>query len=250
MGGQSLDAYVFATSEAPVSGRPAGILLFHGGGWSVGEPAWTFEAARRFAASGLVAIPVEYRLSAGDVTPIDALADVCAAFAWARTEADAIGLDPARLAGYGVSAGGHLVTSAATTGCADGTPGPDALLLWSPALDLANDGWFERKLQGRAPVADYSPVETVRATTPPTSIVQGGADTLTPARGAREYCAALAAFDTACELNVYPGLGHLLTRNLEVQERDFDPDPEAVAAGAEAHLAFLRALGFAPSTES
>ena len=36
----------------------------------------------------MVAIPVEYRLSLGDVTPIDALEDVCAAFRWARLQLD------------------------------------------------------------------------------------------------------------------------------------------------------------------
>jgi hypothetical protein len=42
---------------------------------------------------------------------------------------------------------------------------------------------------------------------------------------------------------VYPGLGHLLTRNLASQERDFDPDPAARADGVARQLAFLRSLG-------
>lgn len=202
----------------------------------------------------MVAISVQYRLSEGEVTPIDALSDVCAAFRWVRSQADALGVDPGRLAGYGVSAGGHLVTSAATVGCPedaslpDGLAAakatPDALLLWSPALDMARDGWFERKLQGRATPEAYSPVEHVHAATPPASIVQGDADTLTPLSGARRFCEQVSAFGTPCDLNVYPGVGHLLTRNLEQQERDFDPDPQAEAAGVAAHLQFLREHGY------
>lgn len=212
-------------------------------------PEWTFDAARRFAAHGMVAIPVQYRLSEGDITPIEALADVCAAFRWARERADDFDLDPNRVAGYGVSAGGHLVTSAATVGCpqegtSDVRSEPDVLLLWSPALDMTRDGWFERKLQGRATAEAYSPVEHVRASTPSTSIVQGDADTLTPLSGARRYCSELAANGATCDLNVYEGVGHLLTRNLEYQEGDFDPDPEAVAAGIAEHLEFLREQGF------
>jgi acetyl esterase len=248
VGDRALSAHVFdpiRRSDEPA----AAVLLFHGGGWSAGMPEWTFGAARRFAAHGMVAIPVQYRLSEGDVTPIEALSDVCAAFRWARDHASDFGLDANRVAGYGVSAGGHLVSSAATVGCPQEGPSatrsePDVLLLWSPALDMPRDGWFERKLQGRATAEAYSPIRHLRTSTPPTSIVQGDADTLTPLSGAERYCAGLIELGRACELNVYEGVGHLLTRNLEYQEGDFDPDPAAVAAGVEAHLDFLRRYGF------
>ena len=124
---------------------------------------------------------------------------------------------------------------------------PDALLLWSPALDVVRDGWFARKLQGRATAEAYSPVEHVRASTPPTSIVQGAADTLTPLSGAERYCTRLVERGGTCDLNVYEGVGHLLTRNLDYQEGDFDPDPAAVAAGVAEHLQFLRDQGFIAS---
>jgi acetyl esterase/lipase len=238
--GQALRAYVFRRDST----RPAaGILLFHGGGWSTGEPAWTFDAARRFADWGLVAIAVQYRLASNKVTPIDALADVCAAFSWARTDPEALGLS-GRLAGYGVSAGGHLVAATTTVGCPDGTAGPDALILWSPALDLARDTWFRRLLQGKAPPAAYSPVEHIGAATPPTSIVHGAEDALTPLAGVVRFCERLRALPRLCELNVFPGLGHLLTRNLQQQEQDFDPDPAARATGILRQGRFLQQLGF------
>jgi len=251
--GDALHAYVFASGEPPQSEAKkmrSGILLFHGGGWSHGTPRWTFQSARRFARHGMVAVAVQYRLSKRATTPIDALADVCAAFRWTRENAKRLGLDPQRIAGYGVSAGGHLLAATTTVGCAEAegraahSATPDAMLLWSPALDVRRDGWFQRKLQGRAQAEAYSPAEHVRATTPPTSIVQGAADTLTPLSGAERYCEALRAQGGTCELNVYEGVGHLLTRNLDHQESNFDPDPEAVTDGAQRHLAFLRAHGF------
>jgi acetyl esterase/lipase len=242
-GGQSLSAYVFLPAgHRP--GQPAdGILLFHGGGWSAGTPEWTFATSRRFADWGLVAIAVQYRLSEGDITPIEALDDVCTALAWAREQADDLGLT-GRLAGYGVSAGGHLIAATATVGCAGGVAGPDALLLWSPALDVAADGWFRKQLRGRAEVAVYSPVEHVGPSTPPTSIVHGSEDTLTPVAGARRYCDRLLRTGAICDLNIYEGVGHLLTRNLANQESDFDPDPHARADGIERHRRFLVQLGF------
>jgi acetyl esterase len=186
-----------------------------------------------------------------NVTLIDALADVCAAFRWVREHADELGVDRRRVAGFGVSAGGHLVASAATLGCpkvADTAErsGPDALLLWSPALDLADDAYFKGMLQGRAATAAYSPVEHVTAKTPPTSIVQGAKDTMTPLAGAKRYCHRLSERGVVCELNVYPGLGHLLTRNLAEQDSQFDPDPNAAADGFAKHRRFLVQLGFLP----
>jgi acetyl esterase/lipase len=242
VGGDSLYAYVFLPAEHRSSDQAHAILLFHGGGWSAGMPQWTFPAARRFADSGLVAIAIQYRLSNGDITPSDAIDDACAAFGWARGHAAELGLS-GRIAGYGVSAGGHIVAATATIGCPNGA-GPDALLLWSPALDLVNDRWFTSKLQGRATAADLSPARHVGPSTPPTSIVHGERDTLTPLAGVRRYCAALIELGRICDLQVYPGVGHLLTRNLANQESDFDLDPEARANGIAQQHRFLRRLGF------
>lgn len=243
IGGESLHAYVFLPPGHRTSDRAHAILLFHGGGWSAGAAEWTFPAARRFADAGLVAIAIQYRLSNGDVTPIDAVGDACAAFAWTRGHADELALS-GRITGYGVSAGGHLVAATATLGCPDHGTGPDALLLWSPALDLARDRWFTSKLQGRGTAADLSPARHVGRSTPPTSIVHGERDTLTPLAGVTRYCAALNKLGHACEVHAYPGLGHLLTRKLDNQESDFDPDPKARDDGIAQQHEFLRKLGF------
>lgn len=243
--GQSLHAYVFLPAGHQEGGKASAIVLFHGGGWSTGAPEWTFATARRFADSGLVAIAVQYRLSRGDMTPVDALDDACAAFAWVRARATEFGLT-GRVAGYGVSAGGQLVAATVTIGCPGSSAGPDALLLWSPALDLVGDGWFRRLLQSRATAAELSPARHVGPSTPPTSIVHGERDTLTPLSGVRRYCAALIALGRRCEVHVYPGVGHLLTRNLTNQESDFDPDPVASADGIARHHRFLKSLGFVP----
>lgn len=66
----------------------------------------------------------------------------------------------------------------------------------------------------------------------------------TPLTGVRRYCNALTALGRRCDLHVYPGVGHLLTRNLTNQESDFDPDPVARADGIAQHLRFFRSLGF------
>lgn len=242
--GQSLRAFVFAPPRSSRSPRPA-VLFFHGGGWSAGSAEWTFSSARRFAGLGLVSISIDYRLSAGETTPIEALDDTCAAFRWVRQNARELGIDPRRVGGYGVSAGGHLVAAAATLGCGsrEGTyanGGPDVLFLWSPALNVVEDGWFRKLLQGRGSPEEHSPVHHVPARLAPVCIVHGAEDTLTPLRDARRFCELAAANGNRCELNVYPGVGHLLTRNIQNQEDDYDPDPAARDDGWARQQRFIR----------
>jgi acetyl esterase/lipase len=247
--GRKLEAHVFLPPGEGTGKPTAAILLFHGGGWSEGSAEWTFGDARRFAALGLVAVAIEYRLSKGNDTPIEALDDTRAAFRWVRRRAAELNIDPKRVAGYGVSAGGQLVAAAATIDPPDVeldriSAKPDLLLLWSPALDMAADGWFVRLLQGRAKASDLSPLAHAGASTPPTSIVNGDKDTLTPLAKAERFRDLVVQAGGVCELNVYPGVGHLLTRNLMNQESDFDPHPGFREDGKARQERFLRERGY------
>ena len=69
--GTELKLHMFRPSGSATA-RPAMIVL-HGGGWNAGSPEWTYERARRYAARGMVAIGVQYRLSDfKTITPLDA----------------------------------------------------------------------------------------------------------------------------------------------------------------------------------
>jgi acetyl esterase len=95
--------------------RP-GLVWLHGGAFLGGdldmpEADWT---ARQLAdRAGAVVVSVDYRLCHDGVhypVPHD---DVVAAFRWTRDNADALGIDPARLSLGGASAGGNLAIGAA-----------------------------------------------------------------------------------------------------------------------------------------
>tara|TARA_A100000171_G_C2117472_1_gene138741 strand:+ start:238 stop:1101 length:864 start_codon:yes stop_codon:yes gene_type:complete len=234
--GEALSAYVFHSSSPDPA--PA-IILLHGGGWAYGSPAWMESSARRLADQDMVAISVQYRLSRNGVTPVDALHDTCASLAWVREQASSLGVDPSRIAAYGVSAGGHLAASMATVGCPDGTQGPDLLVLYSPAIRTSQDGWFQRLLGQPDDPAEYSPFEHVSETTPATLIISGEQDTLTPHAYAMGYCDRLHDFQTECEIETFNDVGHLLTRNLDNQESDFDVAEEDIARARHAISAFL-----------
>ena len=91
---------------------PALLYLF-GGGWTLGSPDTSDAVCRRLTnAVGCVTASVGYRLAPEHPFP-DALQDCEAALRWLADHADALGIDPDRLAVGGDSAGGNL--AAATT---------------------------------------------------------------------------------------------------------------------------------------
>ncbi len=243
-----LSAYVFLPAEQgpePV----AAVVVFHGGGWSVGEAEWSFTDAGLFADAGMVGIAVEYRLSDEEsITPLDAMADARDAIRWVRDNAESLGVDPERIAAYGWSAGGHLAVCAAIFNDDDlESPvscSPNALILKSPGVSLLADLWPRHLLLGRADVRSISPDEHVRGGLPPTLILQGDLDTVTPLAGAERFCRRMKEAGNRCELEVYRDYGHLFTPAHINDRGQPQPDREIQAAARERRSEFLRSLGF------
>lgn len=241
-----LRLFLFAPAHTSSAPRPA-ILLFHSGGWVRGRPEWLFGLARQFADDGLVAIPVQYRLSGSKATPADALADACAAFRWVRAHASSLNIDSHRIVGWGASAGGQLAAATATAGCpgANAAEGAaNALILISAGLDTEQSAHFASLLEPGADVRRYSPIAHISANTPPTLHITGAADTIAPASTAQLYCEKLVAAHGRCHTVIYPKVGHLLTRNLVDQRNTLDPDPELELAAYEEQKKFLSDLGY------
>lgn len=242
-----LEAHVFLPPE---QGAPAaGIVIFHGGGWSIGEPEWGFPSARRFAERGMVAVSAQYRLSDEEtITPIEAMADARDAIRWMRENADELGVDKDRIAAYGWSAGAHLAVCTAIFDGGESTPSdgssPDALVLESPAVSVAGDGWFQRMLGDRADAGEFSPDEHVRAGLPPTLILQGDVDTVTPLAGAARFCERMREAGNVCELEVYEGYGHLFTPAGIPDDGVPEPDRQVKALAMARADEFLGSLGF------
>jgi acetyl esterase len=247
IGNFSLKAYVFRPADNKKS-HPA-ILLFHGGAWRLGDASWTFGRAKEFAEKGMIAIAVDYRLSNDGLSPIDGVEDACAAFAWARSQADRFGIDVKRVAGYGISAGGHLVAAVAVIPAVRGQKisndsRPNALLLYSPALNMTHDSYFDYLMKDKGDPAAYSPSEFITKKLPPTLIIQGQQDSIVYTKDAQAFRDAAIKAGAKCELHVYPGVGHLLTRNIKVQYKDFDSDPTDAADAHQKEDDFLYALGY------
>lgn len=236
-------------SDSP---RPrAAILLFHGGGWSSGHAWWMDGPAAQFAEQGMVGIAVQYRLTSpqGGVTPRDAVDDALAAMRWVRGNAARLGIDPKRIVAGGGSAGAHLAAATVMFGQATDdklSARPDALVLWSPAVLLTGNPWFVQLFGGEQGAQEYSPALHVRPHMPPAILFQGAADQVTPLQGAQQFCQRMKASGNRCELQVYPGLGHMFTRKVDrQQEADAyqDLDADADADSYRRAIGFLRNIG-------
>ena len=127
-----------AETIVPTSGDTAtNVLYLHGGGFTTGSPATHRALATHLAAaSGATVHVLDYRLAPEHPFPA-ALEDVLAAF-WELLDR---GATPARTAIAGDSAGGWLALSAALWMRDSGDPGPAALGLISPWLDLTGSTW-------------------------------------------------------------------------------------------------------------
>ena len=248
-GGEELEAHVFRP-EDPARDLPA-VLVFHGGGWSLGSVEWGQGRARHVAERGLVGISIGYRLSdqeGSSVTPIEAMADARAAFRWVRSRHAELGIDPDRVAAYGWSAGAHLIASTVFFP-GEGEPAeprssPDLMILASPALSISGSSWVQRILGGRAKAATISPVEHVRAGAPPTLLLQGRTDTVTPLAGNRRFQEAMLEAGNFCRLVVFDAVGHLYTPSTESDQGWPNPDPVVAAMATAAADAFLEEHGY------
>ncbi|MDX6360602.1 MAG: hypothetical protein QOH37_3656 [Nocardioidaceae bacterium] len=196
------------------AGEPKGVVVVvHGGFW---KAAYDIEYGRPIAASlaehGWAAWNIEYRRvgnGGGDPATFD---DVAAAIDALHEQ----GLDLARVLGLGHSAGGHLVTWAASRG---------RFPRWRTKVDLTGvvsqagvldlDAAFEKNLGGGAggafrghrPGADDARLDPIRQVPLdiPVHCIHGTGDTTVPISQSRDYVAAATAAGAVAELTEVAG---------------------------------------------
>ncbi len=171
---------------------------------------------------------------------------------WMRLHSDSLGIDPDQLVAYGWSAGAHLVSSAAIFSQSIHEKAinsiPDAMILISPAVSLPKgrgwEGWKFNVFGAHTTVSSANPVEHVREGLPPTIILQGRDDTVTPLDGVQQFHDLMLACGNHCELFIYDGVGHLFTPNSIPDNREPHPDKEVQRKAYNEADAFLMKLGY------
>lgn len=127
------------------SGNSSGAMLYlHGGGWMLFSIDTHDRLMREYAArAGVMVLGLDYRLSPESKFPA-ALEDAGAALDWMQREGPAHGIDPARLAVGGDSAGANLAVATALKLRELGRPALRALLLNYGAFGPEPSASFDR----------------------------------------------------------------------------------------------------------
>lgn len=222
VGGRALHADLYQ----PAVANGAGVLMIHGGGWRMGSKAMLDGQAPALAANGFTCLACEYRLTPEAPWPAQ-IHEVKAAMRWFRANADAFGVDPARIAVQGNSAGGHLALMMAGTvgerafegdgGNAGVDTSAAAVVAVFPAVEFyvgartsgANDasailGEGADVVRARA----ASPINYASAGFPPTFFLHGSGDKVVPVSASINMYNALVQAGAVAEMHLYAEQPH------------------------------------------
>lgn len=218
-------------------GRKPAVLVIHGGGWVEGSRQSDAGLARLIASHGLVVFNIDYRLAnqADPATRWPAqLADAQLAVRFLRAQADALGIDPARIGAIGDSAGAQLAvflgvlprTVDSPEAALNAGERPDVMAVvdqFGP-MDLPGMGsyaagsiaaLFGVAMPSGAALLTTSPLPSIGRHSAPIYILHGEADEVVPFQQSRQLADTLKAADVSVILVPYAG-GH--------EYKDVDPD--------------------------
>jgi acetyl esterase len=203
------------------------LVYFHGGGWTIGDLDTHDIVCRTLANKARCAvISVDYRMGPEHKFPA-AVDDCVAATRWLAQQAASLGVDPARIAVGGDSAGGNLATVVAITLRDAGGPTLVFQALAYPATDQRMDSashtkfgegylltrknmlWFRDNYLAPADFDDWraSPIRAADlARLPPAHIITAGYDPLVDE--GRAYSDRLVAAGVPVLYECFEGMAH------------------------------------------
>ena len=208
------------------SPRPA-LVYVHGGGWVQGDLETHHGLCARIAQrAGIIVVAIDYRLAPEAKFPA-AVEDCLAAYRWVREHGRELGVDQARVAIGGDSAGGNLSAVVCQLAKAGGLPLPACQVLIYPATDFSwstpshhelENGhiipherivWYAQQyLHGEADKKDprVSPILGDLRGQPPALVITAGFDPLRDE--GHEYAEALKKAGVDVAYHEYPGQIH------------------------------------------
>jgi acetyl esterase/lipase len=211
----------------PGAGPFPGVLVVHGGAWTMGTRSQLATIAMSLAKNGYTAAAISYRLAPKYTFPAQ-IYDCQAAVRWMRSHAKEIRLDPAHLGGFGYSAGGHLVALLGTLDDDDyreeGVPkdAPSARLQAVMAGGAPCDfcvlperserlAYWLGGTRADKPDAyrDASPVSFITADDPPMFFFHGAQDLLVPIASPRRMVSQLTSAGVTAEMYTVQNEGHI-----------------------------------------
>ncbi|MDD4125165.1 MAG: alpha/beta hydrolase, partial [Eubacteriales bacterium] len=231
-----MECYVQRPSpELTKEPRPA-VIIFPGGGYEFTSDREAEPIANLFLSGGFSAFVVRYTV-APDCHEINPLIDAAQAVVHVRKNAAKYGVDPAKTAVCGFSAGGHLAAYISTCwndekvynalDISGRDARPDASVLCYPVISAFNnphEGSIKNLLSDAEPSDEakkrVSLEYRVTESTPPAFIWTTANDDAVPASNSLDYAAALSENKVPYELHIFPNGPH----GIALATRETAPD--------------------------
>jgi len=207
--------------------KPPLLIYAHGGGFMQGSlSSWDAALRELVRQSGVAALSVDYRLAPEHRFPV-AFEEMVAMIRLAAREGTDLGIDPARLAVGGDSAGANLALAAAAAlrNAGEGALGFTLLIYGCYSTDTESPSWqrfgrgsglsqtqmrwiWETYLERPEQQSDWraAPILADPAGLPPAHLIVGNLDPLLD--DSHRLAARLKEAGVACELTVYDGINH------------------------------------------
>ncbi|MCP3730299.1 alpha/beta hydrolase [Sphingomonas sp. MG17] len=150
--GGKLALRCYRSAQSSDGSAPA-LLFFHGGGWMTGGLDSHDGICRYLCRElGFPVIAVDYRLAPEHPFPA-AIEDAFAAARWVFNTAAQLGIDPARIAVGGDSAGGNLAAVLGIAGARGDLPRFAYQMLFYPVTDLSSESAGYRRVADGVPIS-------------------------------------------------------------------------------------------------
>lgn len=210
-GGRDLLADLYVPPEP----NGCGVLLVHGGAWFQGDREQLRGYGILLGRIGYTCLACEYRLAPGAQWPAQ-IDDVNAALSYLHAHAVDLGIDPAKIAVSGNSAGGHLALMAAAQRVA---PVAAVVAFYAPTDMLAGKARGGGAIMpvlfadpSDAQLIAASPITYADASFPPAMLITGNQDEIVSWHDSDDMYHRLRAAGAKAELHVFEGLPHAFDR--------------------------------------
>jgi len=222
--GITLNAHIFYPENHDKNQAKPAHLFFHGGGWAIGLPEWSYGSCKSSTEEGRVAITFDYRLRNIHGTDVKAsVSDALTAIAWVRENAKELGIDPNKILADGFSAGAHLalVSGMIENPEAFGVTSkysskPDAIILGSCPYDIAGRDVYNINYDTRT----ISPLHIMGKNLPPILAFHGQDDRMVKFSEFEKFRDAIQKTKNSFTSRSYAGAGHFYFRGSSQKDSD------------------------------
>lgn len=222
--GITLNAHIFYPENHDKSKVKPAHLFFHGGGWAIGLPEWSYGACKNAIKGGRVAITFDYRLRNIHGTDVKAsVSDALTAIAWVRENAKELGINLNKILVDGFSAGAHL---ALVSGMIENpedfgvkskySSRPDAIILGSCPYDIAGRDVYNINYDTRT----ISPLYLIKENLPPILAFHGEDDDMVEFSEFEKFKDAIQKTNNSFISRSYAGAGHFYFRGSSQKDSD------------------------------